>query len=120
MTLLRAFWDAAAVVDAAAQARDEGHVMRYATADELARLWSKCSLADVRTDAAVVSAGYDDFEDLWLPLERGVGPAGAYVLTLDDERRGALKSGLRERLGVDASGPFSLVARAWLVTGRVP
>ena len=120
MTLLRAFWDAAAIVDATAQARDEGHVMRYATADELARLWSECGLAGVRTDAAVVSAGYDDFEDLWLPLERGVGPAGAYVLTLDDDRRRALKSGLRERLGVDASGAFSLDARAWLVTGRVP
>jgi SAM-dependent methyltransferase len=120
MTLLRAFWDAAAVVDAAAQSRDEGHVMRYATAEELAQLWSGCGLTQVRTDAAVVSAGYDDFEDLWLPLERGVGPAGAYVVTLDDDRRDALKFGLRERLGVDASGPFELSARAWVVTGRVP
>ncbi len=119
MTLLRAFWDAAAAVDASAQARDEGHVMRFATADELARLWSDCGLAGVRTEAAVVSARYDDFEDLWLPLERGVGPAGAYAVSLDPDRRGALKFGMRERLGVDTAAPFELTARAWLVTGRV-
>jgi SAM-dependent methyltransferase len=120
MTLLRAFWDAAAVIDAASQARDEGHAMRYANADELAALWTEAGLADVRTDAAVVSAGYDDFDDLWLPLERGVGPAGAYATSLAADRRAELKEAMRNRLGVDPDAPFELTARAWAVAGIVP
>jgi len=74
--------------------------------------------ATVRT-AAVVCAAYDDFEDLWSPLEHGVGPAGAYAAALPPDRRAALKGELRRRL--DAGyGPFELSARAWIATGRVP
>jgi SAM-dependent methyltransferase len=120
MTLLRAFWDAAAELDAAAQARDEGHAMRFATAAELAGLWTACGLTAVETGAAVVAAGYADFEDLWLPLEHGVGPAGAYTTSLGEDGRGALREAMRDRLGVAAGEPFELTARAWLVTGRAP
>ena len=61
--------------------------------------------------------GYDDFEDLWGPFEMGVGPAGAYTVALDEQRRGALKAELRQRLQA-GDEPFTLTARAWLVTGR--
>ena len=64
------------------------------------------------------SAGYDGFEDLWQPLELGVGPAGAYAVSLARERRVALKDEVRRRLGV-GDEPFGLTARAWVVTGRV-
>ena len=58
------------------------------------------------------------FEDLWKPLERGVGPSGAYVASLPAQRQAAVKQELRQRLGV-ADGPFDLTARAWIATGRV-
>ena len=51
----------------------------------------------------MVSAGYDGFDDLWRPLELGVGPAGAYVAALPPEARAALKAELRRRLGVRAT-----------------
>ena len=66
---------------------------------------------------AVVGAGYDGFEDLWGPLERGVGPAGAYTVALAPEAAAALREELRRRLGV-GDAPFRLTARAWIVTGR--
>jgi hypothetical protein len=75
-------------------------------------------LAEVVVSAAVVSAGYDDFEDLWAPLELGVAPSGAYVAALAPERRAALKEEFRRRLGVGDT-PFRLTARAWLATGQV-
>ena len=89
MTFLRRFWDAAVVLDPAAIEHDEGRSMRY-----------------------------ESYEDLWEPLESGLGPAGAYVETLDDQRRTALKAELRSRLDA-GDEPFELSARAWAVTGTV-
>lgn len=117
MTLLRRFWDAAVAVDPSAADRDEGR-MPYCTPDALGELWSTAGLAQVRVDPVVVSAGYDGFEDLWEPLELGVGPSGAYVASLPSERSGAFKAELRRRLGV-GDEPFRLTARAWVAAGRV-
>ena len=116
MTLLRTFWDAATALDPAAADRDEGS-QRYCTPDELTALWSEAGLEEVAVRPTVARAAYDGFEDLWAPLDRGVGPSGAYALTLAPDRREALHDELRRRLGVDAR-PFELTARAWLVTGR--
>jgi SAM-dependent methyltransferase len=117
MTLLRRFWDAAIALDPSAADLDEAH-MPFCTPAELAALWSTAGLDGVQGAPVVVEAGYDDFEDLWSPLELGVGPSGAYVSDLPPEHGVALKDELRRRLGVE-DGPFRLPARAWVVTGRV-
>ena len=116
MTLLRTFWDAAVALDPSAE--DEGTTMPYCTPDELHELWSAAELAQVRVVPAVVDARYEDFEDLWYPLEIGVGPAGAHTVALAPEARAALKDELRRRLGI-GDDPFRLSARAWIATGRV-
>ena len=118
MTLLRRFWDAAAASDPGSNPQDELN-MRYATAEELATLWSEVGLSEVTTSAADVSASYDSFEDLWFGFAAGVGPAGAYAVSLDEAGRERLKNELRNLLGVGDS-PFELNARAWVVVGRVP
>jgi ubiquinone/menaquinone biosynthesis C-methylase UbiE len=118
MTLLRRFWDAAVAVDPSAADRDEGRCLPFSTPAELGDLWSTAGLADVDVRAAVVAAGYDGFEDLWRPLESGVGPSGAYTAALPPEQRAALRAELRRRLGV-GEAPFRLTARAWIATGRV-
>lgn len=118
MTLLRRFWDAAAATDPSSDPQDELN-MRYATAEELAALWNEVGLLEVATSAADVTASYDGFEDLWFGFAAGVGPAGAYAVSLDDQARGRLKEELRNALGVGES-PFELTARAWVVVGRAP
>ena len=120
MTLLRCFWDAAARVDPeGGAAKDEGRVMRYCRPDELQALWEAAGLGEVAGSDLRVSAAYEDFDGLWAPLERGVGPAGAYAVGLDQERRAALREELRGALG-SPDGAFTLSARAWCVSGRVP
>jgi SAM-dependent methyltransferase len=119
MTLLRRFWDAAVALDPAAAERDEGRCMPCCTPHELEALWSGAGLDEARVAPVIVSAGYDDFEDLWRPLESGVGPAGAYTAGLPPEARAALKAELRHRLDVGDT-PFRLTARAWIAVGRVP
>jgi SAM-dependent methyltransferase len=117
MTLLRAFWDAAREIapERAAEA-DEGVVMRWCAEGELAELWGAAGLGDVRFGPLVVSAAYDDFEDLWAPLPTGVAPSGAFCASLDEDRQAALHDAYRRRLGV-GDGPFELTARAWAVSG---
>jgi SAM-dependent methyltransferase len=119
MTLLRRFWDAAVALDPAARERDEGICMPFCAPDELGELLSGAGLAGVDVAAVDVTAGYVDLDDLWHPLELGVGPAGAYAAALPPARRAALKAELRRRLGV-GDVPFRLTARAWVAGGSVP
>ena len=117
MTLLRAFWDAALETEPERAARsDEGVVMRWCREGELEELWGAAGLKNLRSGFLVVSASYSDFEDLWSPLPTGIGPAGAFCRSLDDDRRAALHDALQRRLGV-GDGPFELSARAWTVAG---
>ncbi|MGH3040557.1 MAG: class I SAM-dependent methyltransferase [Gaiellaceae bacterium] len=118
MTLLRAFWDAAAELDRdGVQAVDERTRMRFGRDGELGDLWRQYGLAEVEEGELVVSAEYENFEDLWDPFTVGVGPAGRYAASLDSERQEALKSEYRRRLAV-SDGAFRLSARAWFAVGR--
>jgi SAM-dependent methyltransferase len=114
MTLLRAFWDAALELDPAAP--DEARTMRYCTRESLAGLWAEVGLESIETDELWVEATYADFDDLWAPFPKGIGPAGAYCEALDADARDALEASLRQRLGAP-DGAFSLRARAWFVRG---
>lgn len=119
MTMLRAFWDAAAALDREGAApMMESHTMRFARPEELAALWQGAGLEDVGVSPLVVEASYDDFEDLWAPFPTGVGPAGAYAASLGDEARGRLHDEFARRLG-QPEGPFTLSARAWCAVGQV-
>jgi SAM-dependent methyltransferase len=115
MTMLRVFWDAARELDP--HAPDEA-VMRYGTPAELAELWSAASLRDVVTGEIVVHAEYADFDDYWSPFPTGLAPSGAYCVSLDTERRQALREACFRRLG-SPTGPFRLGARAWFVRGEI-
>jgi SAM-dependent methyltransferase len=119
MTMLRAFWDAAAELDPEqARAADEGRRMPHCDPGALARLWAGGGLADVATGAIVIAAAYEDFDELWQPFTAGVGPAGAYCAALPAAGREALRTAYHRRLGSPA-GPFELSARAWTVRGTV-
>ena len=118
MTLLRTYWDAAAVVDPdRGRAEDEAARARFVHEGELGELWRATGFDDVDEGAIVVSASYENFDDLWQPFTAGVGPAGSYAVSLDDERREALRVEYRRRLSV-GDEPFRLDARAWFAAGK--
>jgi SAM-dependent methyltransferase len=120
MTLLRAFWDAAREVEPERAAlADEGTLMRWCGEGELAELWRRVGLLEVRAGELVVRTAYAGFEDLWAPFPTGVGPAGAFCASLGDDARAKLRDAYRRRLGV-GDAPFELTARAWAAAGTVP
>ena len=118
MNLIRKFWDAARAVSPVEVVQDERQ-MRYCTPETLGDLWRTVGLESVEVQAAVVTADYENFEDLWSPLAAGVGPAGAYTVALAADDREALKKEFGRLLGA-GDQPFELTARAWVAVGRVP
>ena len=114
MTLLRVFWDAAAAIDPTAP--HEGRVMPFCTTSELEELWRDVGLREIHVGSLIVQRTYADFEDLWEPFTFGVGPGGAYCVSLDAERREALRRECFRLLG-EPTGELTLDARAWLVRG---
>jgi ubiquinone/menaquinone biosynthesis C-methylase UbiE len=118
MTLMRTFWDSAREVEPERGAASDESAMQFVAEGELAELWRRLGLADVRSGELVVRAAYEDFEDLWSPLSSGIGPAGAFWKSLDEGGRAALHDTYRARLGV-GDEPFDLAARAWAASGTV-
>lgn len=118
MQLMRHFWNAAVEFDASASELDEGRRFAIAKPEPLTRLLQGAGLAEVEVQAVDVPTVFRDFDDYWKPFLRGQGPAGAYAVSLDEERQAALRERLRAALPSGPDGSISLTARAWAVRGR--
>jgi SAM-dependent methyltransferase len=116
MPTLRTYWGAAASLDASV---DPEPARLGSREGEIAALLEGAGLIDIRATTLHARATYTDFEDWFSPFPLGVGPVGAYYLTLDDGRRNALREATRAALG-EPEGPFTLEAQAWCATGVVP
>lgn len=117
MTMLTTFWEAAGAIDErGAATRDERTRMRFGEPEEVVELWRGAGLHDVQGGAIVVSASYENFNDLWEPFLAGVGPAGDFAVSLEPDAQAALRDEYRRRLG-SPDGAFELQARAWYAIG---
>jgi SAM-dependent methyltransferase len=108
---LAAFWDAARAL--APTVEDESN-LAGAREGHLVELFGLAGLRDVEEATLVADLEHPTFDAWWEPFTAGVGPAGAYVATLDPDRRRALRDRLEGALG---SGPFVIAARAWAARG---
>ena len=119
MQMLRVFWDEAVALDPAVAPRDERN-MPLCKPGELAALWREHGLGQVEEQPLTIRMSFSSFEDYWEPFLGGQGPAGAYVASLSETRRDALRTRIRQRLvGNNPDRPFALDARAWAVKGLV-
>ncbi|MDT0165772.1 methyltransferase domain-containing protein [Actinotalea sp. AC32] len=110
---LAAFWQAARDLDP--DVHDEAALPGSRRGD-LARLLGEAGLRDVEDTTLTVTRRFDDVARWWDPFTLGVGPAGAYVATLDDVARAALRARCAELL---PRPPFTVDAVAWAAVGRV-
>ena len=121
MQLMRCFWDAAKELDPGAAPLDEGARFQLCAPAPLRRLFEAAGLGSVATRAIEVETVFRDFDDCWSPFLGGQGPAPAYVMSLAEGRRSALRELMRERLPANEDGSIALTARAWAVKGlRAP
>jgi SAM-dependent methyltransferase len=120
MEFMRAFWDAAAVVDASARDLDEGRRFPLCDPDRLAELWRAAGLQSVETTALEVATRFRDVDDFWAPFLGGQGPAPAYLMSLPKPQRAAVRDAVRSSLPIAGDGSISMIARAWAVKGHTP
>ena len=118
--LNQSLWDAAIALDPKAP-QDKDRPGSYGTAKELSSLWASAGLINIEAKNIVFSCDFSSFDDFWLPLTEGQGPAGAYLARLSQDHRAALREQLRQNLlGKRSDGPITLKAKAWAVRGIVP
>jgi SAM-dependent methyltransferase len=109
---LTAFWSAVRELDPTA---DDESGLAGARDGHLADLFAQAGLGGIQATTLTVRARHAGFEEWWEPFTLGVGPAGAYLASLDPDRQAALRERCRQRL---PAGPIEVSATAWAATGR--
>jgi SAM-dependent methyltransferase len=109
---LATFWRAARDLDPSV--RDESD-LPGARDGHLVELFTRVGLDQARQDTLTVHASFPNLDAWWQPFTLGVGPAGAYVATLDPEHRDSLRDRCSQLLPV---GPFVVQATAWTALAR--
>ncbi len=117
MQLMRHFWDAAVALDPAAYDLDEGVRFSLCRPEPLMALFRNAGLGDVAVRAIDVPTVFRDFDDYWSPFLGGQAPAPGYAMSLDEERRAALRERIRAGLPFAPDGSIHLTARALAVRG---
>jgi SAM-dependent methyltransferase len=84
-------------------------------AGHLSELLSAAGLVEVEEEPLTVHLAIPTFAEWWTPFEHGVGPAGAFLATLGDGERAALRRACLVRVG---DGPLDLSGTAWAARGR--
>ncbi|MEO6504386.1 MAG: class I SAM-dependent methyltransferase, partial [Jatrophihabitantaceae bacterium] len=103
-----------AVRDLDPSVRDESG-MPGVRAGHLVELFQNAGLHPVAQGTLTVSASFADVDAWWRPFTLGVGPAGAYVATLDPDHRESLRARCAELL---PQAPFTVEATAWTAMAR--
>ena len=121
MELVGRFWQAAKEVDPSAAARDESARFReICAAEPLQAMFIAAGLTDVVLRPIDVPAVFRDFDDYWTPFLGGQGPAPAWLMSVSEEKRGAVREALRRLSPAGPDGSVSMNARAWAIRGTRP
>jgi SAM-dependent methyltransferase len=109
---LSVFWRAARELDPDAQDETRRPGAREGQLDSL---FEQAGLGPLHTGTLTVRVRHGDFGHWWDRFTLGVGPSGAYVASLDEDCRVALRELCRRLL---PAGPVEITATAWAVAGR--
>ena len=108
---LSGFWAAARELDLEVEGEAE---LAGAREGHLGELFAQVGLDAVEETVLEVAVEHASFDDWWEPFTFGVGPAGAYLGGLDEERRARLRERCR---AATPAGPVVVTARAWAARG---
>ncbi|MCR2761903.1 MULTISPECIES: class I SAM-dependent methyltransferase [unclassified Microbacterium] len=111
---LSQFWEVLSTVDPDAPSESERPGTRRG---QLGRYLAAAGLREIAETVLTVRVLHPTFEDWWQPYERGVGPVGAYIASLDDAGRLRLQHTLRSEM---PPAPFEVTGSAWTARGTVP
>jgi SAM-dependent methyltransferase len=107
------FWEAVHELDPVAVGEEE---LAGARQGHLGELFRAAGLTQVEESALSVTITHATFDEWWEPYTLGVGPAGAYVASLDAAAVAALRDRCRQ---LHDEPPFGVTAVAWAARGVV-
>jgi SAM-dependent methyltransferase len=110
---LSLFWGAARRLDPGVH--DESG-LAGAREGHLAELFEAAGLDGIEAAIVTSRVEYATFDEWWEPFTGGVGPAGAYVATLDPDGRAELRHTCARLI---PTSPFAITATAWASRGVV-
>jgi ubiquinone/menaquinone biosynthesis C-methylase UbiE len=119
MQLMRHFWDAAVALDPKANEIDEVKRFPHSRPEPMKGLFQEAGFQQVEVIPIEVPTLFRDFDDYWSPFLGGQGPAPSYLMSLNEDRRVALREKIRAGLPFAKDGSIPLVARAWAVRGLI-
>ena len=117
MQMMRHFWDAAIAEDPNAASKNEQSRFALCKPDPLTELFVGAGLTNVEVRPIDIPMVFRDFDDYWNPFLGGQGPAPGYAMSLDEDRRGALRDRIRNGLPTESDGSIHLTSRAWAIRG---
>lgn len=120
MQMMRAFWDAATMLDKSVRDREEGLRFRLCSPGPLTSLFQRAGLAQIEVRPIDIPTVFRDFDDYWTPFLGGQGTAPTYLKSLTEDHQIALRERLRATLPTRPDGSIALIARAWAVRGLRP
>ena len=115
MDLLRPFWDVAGELKPEAKSLDEGELFPICNKPSLISLFEDNGIKDIKYNEIVINPTFSDFESYWGPFLGGQGPAGSYLISLNQQDQNLLKTKLASRF---LNKPLSLKARALAIQGK--
>jgi SAM-dependent methyltransferase len=120
MQMMRHFWDVAAAQTPAGSGLDEAERFPLCQPAPLRALFERADLESIAVRGIEIPTVFRDFDDYWRPFLSRQGPAPAYLASLPDDTRAAIRDALQARLQPEPDGSIRLTARAWAVQGTVP
>jgi SAM-dependent methyltransferase len=109
---LATFWRAVRHFDPSAR---DGSGSAGAREGDLAAFFAQAGLGGAHASTLTVHLRLGTFEQWWEPFTFSVGPAGAYLASVADERRHLLREYCRHLLSAE---PVDISATAWAVSCR--
>jgi ubiquinone/menaquinone biosynthesis C-methylase UbiE len=115
---MRMIYDIAAVLDASVKR----NVFRpLSKPNEMSRVWKDLGFQDVDQTDLLIRMEFSSFEDYWVPITKGEGPAGQFYKSLSAANQSALADNLRRAYLSEApDGPRSFACVALACSGTVP
>jgi SAM-dependent methyltransferase len=122
LPMLSLMWEAAEAVapEAVARHHTSNPKLPCGRADltELAELWTRSGLSEVRTTSLELSMEFSSFDDFWVPFLGGATSTSTFAAAINRETGGALARELRNMIPkARPDGSFGLPARAWAAAG---
>jgi len=105
-------------LDPEAAAAGEGVRAPLCRLEPLFALFDSAGLTGITLRSIDVAATFQNFDDFWGPFLAGQGPAPHYAMSLNPERRDALRERLEETLPAGHDGTITVPPRAWAIKGE--